>query len=67
MKYGKIKMNGEPMLINLSEVCAITEEYIQFDGGHVIYGNIDVYDALANLLEVMVVTRKEREECTTHT
>ena len=38
----RILFNGKLIVVNLSKVCAITDEYIQFDGGNVIYGTIDM-------------------------
>ena len=36
-----ISINGTTVLVNMDKVCAIAENYIQFDGGHVIWGEVD--------------------------
>lgn len=37
----EISINGTTVLVNMDKVCAIAENYIQFDGGHVIWGKIE--------------------------
>jgi riboflavin synthase alpha subunit len=44
--FGQISLNGKLIMVNLEKVCAITDEYIQFDDGHVIYGDVDLNQAL---------------------
>lgn len=37
----QISIDGKVVLVNMDKVCAIAENYIQFDGGHVIWGKIE--------------------------
>lgn len=37
----QISIDGKAVLVNMDKVCAIAENYIQFDGGHVIWGKIE--------------------------
>ena len=37
----QISIDGKAVLVNMDKVCAIAENYIQFDGGHVIWGKVD--------------------------
>ena len=57
--FVQIVFNGKLILVNLSKVCAITDEYIQFDGGNVIFGNIDMDYALTMYNKNLVIWQKE--------
>lgn len=46
-----ITIDGELAYINLQKVCMITDNYIQFDNGHIIYGQIDLGQVRRSFLQ----------------
>ena len=56
-----ISFNGKLIIVNLSKICAITNEYIQFDEGHVIFGDIDMDYILTMHNRSRVIWEKEKD------
>ena len=56
-----ISVNGKLIVVNLTKICAITNEYIQFDDGHVMFGDIDMDYILAMHNRSRVIWQKEHD------